>query len=958
MAPASMRPPLSKARSSAGADDFAAEPLSPEARLTPAMRQYERFKKQHPECVLFFRMGDFYEMFFDDAILCHRVLGITLTERTKGVPMAGVPFHSVEGYLRRMIEQGHRVAVCEQIEDPKLAKGVVERAVTRVLTPGTLVDETLLDESRPNQVAAILFTGSGDDAPAVLAMAELSTGSFTLHDLPADRVADEVARLAPSEVLYVETATGQPPPRVARLREAAPCALTPRPAWTFRPAEARETLFGHFGVATLTGFGLSDDDAAIGPAGALLRYLRETQVGHLSGEARSSDADTASIRRPGRAGGDAAPALALAHLRPPRRERADDFVIIDATSLRALEIERTLRTGGVEGSLLATLQHCRSPMGKRLLRQWLCFPIRDLARLRRRQRAVGAFIQDRDLAEQLSQRLSNVQDVARIAGRLSTGRATPRDLTALGRSVAVIASVNESLAGHPAFDYESKHLAGLAERLVPLAERIGSMCVDGPPGHLREGGLFRDGVDAELDECRLLQRDGHTFLARYQKELIDQTGIASLKVGFNKVFGYYIEVSHANTRRVPDMFSRKQTLKNAERYITPQLKEFEEKITTAEARAIEREQQLFDQLCREALDRVNDLTGYADLIARLDVLLCFAEVATRYRYVKPELVEAPVLSITQGRHPVLDRILADRFVPNDCELGEIRHPSAVSPQPEGDSIQEPGATSHQPTASLALITGPNMAGKSTFIRQVALIVLLAHTGSFVPAEAATIGLTDRIFTRIGAQDELHAGQSTFMVEMTETANILHHATPASVVILDEIGRGTSTLDGLSLAWAVAETLAGVGCRTLFATHYHELTALAERLPAVRNLHVAVREWGAPGHEEIVFLHRILPGRTDRSYGIHVARIAGLPSATVERAQAVLDTLAVQTEHAPVPEAAAPRITPAGAQLSLFTEYVDHPVVRDLKALDLTSLTPMQAFDVLRTLQHRATAKGA
>jgi len=915
------------------------------ARLTPAMRQYQRFKKQHPECVLFFRMGDFYEMFYEDATLCHRVLGITLTQRTEGVPMAGVPYHAVETYLRRMIEQGYRVAVCEQIEDPRDAKGVVERAVTRVLTPGTLVDDALLDESRPNQIAAIQFIEAGDDSAAVLALAELSTGSFTLHDLPAGRVIDELTRLAPSEVLHVETADGDVPPRVSCLKEALGCALTARPSWTFRAGDASAILREHFGVTTLTGFGLNDDDPAIAPAGALVRYFEETHAGMQEG-------------------GEGAPRAMLRHLRPPRRQASSDFVIIDATTLRSLEIERTMRSGQASGSLLSTVQRCRSPMGKRLLRQWLCFPLRDIERIERRQRAVGAMVEDRDFADALAQRIGSIQDVARIAGRIALGRALPRDLVALGRSTAEIAALVELLEQRPAFKPLHDQLQYLAGELIPLADRIGSMCVDDPPAHLREGKLFRDGVDAQLDEARLLQRDGHSFLARYQQELIRETGIASLKVGYNRVFGYYIEITNAHARKsVPGTFSRKQTLKNAERYVTPELKEFEEKISTAEMLAVEREQKLFETLCGEAAAHIRHLSDFAEAVATLDVLWCFAENAARFGYVRPQMVPEPALHIAQGRHPVLDRILRDRFVPNECELG--RHEGTEAPAAAGELRHEAGEGDDETVrrsdkvagsecASLALITGPNMAGKSTFIRQVALITLLAHTGSFVPAESATIGLIDRMFTRIGASDELHAGHSTFMVEMTETANILHHATDRSLVILDEIGRGTSTLDGLSLAWAIAETLARIGCRTLFATHYHELTALAERMPEVRNLHVAVREWGAPGNEEIIFLYRILPGRTDRSYGIHVARIAGVPTETIDRARNLLETLAVHSEQEFPREAAASAaavVAPAGAQLSLFTEYIDHPAIDLLRRLDLDGLTPLAAFDALRQIKN-------
>ncbi|MHC4989969.1 MAG: DNA mismatch repair protein MutS, partial [Planctomycetota bacterium] len=699
---------------------------------------------------------------------------------------------------------------------------------------------------------------------------------------------------------------GEPPPVVRRVQQSTGCAITARPDWTFRISDAAKVLREHFGVARLEGFGFDDDEPAVAAAGALLRYFLETQIGEPGGSGRR-----------------------LGHLQPPRRHVPADWVSIDAASLRSLEVERTMRSGQVEGSLLSVLQHCVTAMGKRLLRQWLCFPANELAVIESRQQAVAALLDDHDLRPALATELESIQDVARIVGRLCLGRATPRDLVALGMSVDRLDQLEELLAGRPSFALHGQRLAELGAKLGPLARTIRSRCVDAPPAHLREGGLFRDGFDAELDEARSIQRDANEWLARYQKSLSEQSGIPSLKVGYNKVFGYYIEITHAHREKVPAAFSRKQTLKNAERYITPELKEFEEKVTTADSRAVQREQELFDVLCDDAATHRDALRDYADTVAELDVLSCFAHVAHQHGYVRPTIVEEPVLQIVQGRHPVLDRMLRERFVPNDCRLGLV------------DAENDPSAP-----RSLAIITGPNMAGKSTYIRQVALITLMAHAGSYVPADAATIGLTDRIFTRIGASDELHTGQSTFMVEMTETANILHHATPRSLVILDEIGRGTSTLDGLSLAWAIAESIATRRCRTLFATHYHELTGLADRLEQVTNLHVSVREWG----EEIVFLYQILPGRTDRRYGIHVAKIAGLPRDTIDRASELLETLAVQTE------ATTPEVPDATAgsdrQMGLFTEYLTHPAVEELRELDLDSLTPLDAFDVLRRLRER------
>ena len=882
---------------------------APTPTVTPAMRQYARFKAQHPDCVLFFRMGDFYELFHEDAVLAHAALGITLTQRTKGVPMAGVPYHSVEPYLRRMIDAGYRVAVCEQIQDASEARGVVDRAVTRVLTPGTLIDEALLDEGRTNRIVAIdLLTG--DPPAAVLASVELSTGTFELVDLPAASVVDEVVRIGPSELLYAEPADGVVPPVIEQIRNLLACSLTARPPWSFRQAEGRACVQEHFGVATLSGFGIADDDPALSAGGAVLRYLRETQAPN----------DDAKQR--------------LGHLRPPRRQSMDRFVTLDATTLYNLEIERTMRTGAVAGSVLSTFARCRTSMGKRLLRDWLCFPLRCLEAIETRQRTVAAIIEDRSLADTLGAQVAAVQDVARIVGRVSMGRATPRDIVALGVSAARAPDIDGLLDGRPAFTDALQRLRAIAEPLAALGASIERQCVADPPAHLREGGLFREGVDAELDEAMALQRNAHGWLAEYQQGLVSDTGIKSLKVGYNKVFGYYIEVTHAHTDKVPDAFSRKQTLKNAERYITPELKTYEDDVTAARSKAIERERILFERVCGDVASESTGLAAYADVVAELDVLLCFAEAALRHGYCRPSLVPEPRMDIRQGRHPVLDGALGERFVPNDCVMGK-RDKGTEGQTDEGDD----GAT-------LALITGPNMAGKSTYIRQVALITLLAHTGSWVPAESATIGLTDRIFTRVGASDELHAGRSTFMVEMTETANILHHATDRSLVILDEIGRGTSTLDGLSLAWAITETLAARRCRTLFATHYHELTSLADEHDNIRNLHVSVREWG----DKIIFLYRILPGRTNRSYGIHVARLAGVPGATVDRASELLETLAVHTGES-VPPAPRPQ------QMSLFTEYIEHPAVEALRSLDLTALSPLEAFDILRGIQERLQDPG-
>ena len=878
---------------------------------TPAMRQYKHFKKQHPGCVLFFRMGDFYEMFHEDAVLAHKTMGITLTQRSEGVPMAGVPYHSVEGYLRKMIQAGHRVAVCEQVEDAKEAKGVVKRDVTRVITPGTLTDETLLEEGSENPLAAIVYHGPSDqpDAQVSLAWIELSTGAFSVTTLDEAQARDELARIAPSELLYCDTATGDMPPRIETLKQSLGCSTTPRPAWQFRQDEAVDALREQYGVAQLGGFGFDDGDLVLAAAGAVIRYLTETQ---RSGEEASGT--------PAR----------LAHLRPPKRFSQAEHLVIDQASMRSLEIDRTLRTGKTDGALIGVFRGPSAPataMGKRLLRQWLCYPLCDRDAIEQRQRVVQALVDDSRFRRELREAVDPVQDIERISARLAVGRATPRDLVALGRSVQQAEALKVVLSDRPSEKPYLDRLEALLGTLTPLGQTILDACIDEPPAHLREGGLIKDSHDAELDEARSLQRDSHAWLAKYQARLLEEHKLPNLKVGYNKVFGYYIELSAANKDKAPDAWSRKQTLKNAERFITPELKEFEGKVLSAESRAVAREQELFSNLCQRAADEIVTLHGFAQLISELDVLGAFAERSTRARYVKPTIVDEPVLKVEAGRHPVLDELLGDQFVPNDLELG-----------------QSDAEAAH----TLALITGPNMAGKSTYIRQAALITLLAHTGCFVPADLATVGLTDRIFTRVGANDELHAGQSTFMVEMTETANICHHATDRSLVILDEIGRGTSTLDGLSLAWAIAEHLAGnkqtAGPRTLFATHYHEITTLAERLPSVTNLSVTVREW----QDEIVFLHRIAPGAADRSYGIHVAKIAGVPDAVIQRANQLLADLAVKSESAAKPPAAHKAAPPP--QMSLFKEYVPHPVMEKLRTTDLNALSPMQAFDLLRQWQ--------
>jgi DNA mismatch repair protein MutS len=877
------------------------------------MRQHARFKAAHPGCILLFRMGDFYEMFDDDAVTAHRILGITLTERTSGIPMAGVPFHSAEAYIRRLVESGERIAVCEQVEDPKAAKGVVERAVVRVVTPGTRVDESLLEDGAPNRLAAVVVDGER----AAVAAVELSTGSFTVHACTSRDWPSALTRIAASEVLHAEgdsARDGTPMEAAIRGMGMSPA---PRAPGAMTDRTARDAFRRHFGVTDLSGFGLSAGPE-LRAAGALLTYLLDTQAGLAVDGAHGTAAGTRS----------------LAHLEPPRRMGSDAAVQIDDWTLRALEIDRTQRAGSVEGSLLGSLVPPRTPMGRRQLREWLLHPLRDAQAITARHAAVSVLCADDALRAAVARALSAVQDIARIHGRVAMRRATPRDAVALGRSLAKIAPLAASLQDIEPLGAIRKRLESSLPALDPLSLRIAGMCVDEAPTHLRDGGLIRDGVDADLDDARTLQRDAGAWLADYQAQLIAQTGIDSLRTGYNRVFGFYIEVTHTHAARVPAAFTRRQTLRNAERYVTPELKSYEDRVLSAESRALERERALFEDLLGHIAAAGPHIAEAARTIAELDCLSAFAEQAVQRSWVRPEVAEGPVLEVVGGRHPVLDRSLGSGCVPNDCALG--------------------GAD--QPT--LALVTGPNMAGKSTYIRQNALLCVLALAGSFVPAERATVGICDRIFARIGAGDELHAGRSTFMVEMTETAQILNASTRHTLVVLDEIGRGTSTLDGLSLAWAIAETLAARGCRTLFATHYHEITALADADPRIGNLRVAVREW----KDEIVFLHRIERGRADRSYGIQVARLAGLPAGTIRRAHAVLESLAVHgtpagtSAHepglfdAPGPDAPEPRgereAETALPQAPLLTP-AEQEALEAIRSAHLEAMTPLEAFDLLR-----------
>jgi DNA mismatch repair protein MutS len=866
------------------------------ASLSPAMRQYQQFKTQYPDYVLFFRMGDFYEMFWDDATLAARVLGVALTSRSRGgleaadaIPMAGVPFHAVDGYLRKMIAAGHKVAICEQAEDPALAKGVLRREVVRLMTPGTLTDDPLLDGRSDNYLAAVAFhLTRGQGYRAALTWVELSTGACAGMCGSEGQVLDEIARLGPAEILVPELPSGQPHEIAKAIEAIGPIAITMRPGWQFSPHHAKEQLQRQWKIATTAGLGFEEDDPAILAAGALLAYLQETQK------------------------------TSLAHVRPPRRHVVENHLAIDPASWRSLEIERTVRSGGTEGSLLGAIDQTRTAMGGRLLRQWLRFPLSEREHIEARQSAIAALLAEPGELDQIVRLLDGVCDMERIMARVSLGRVGPRDLAALSRCLASLPGLLGNLSRLGEVAPELGAMAPFcAQRGVFLA---GAIQAD-PAPHLREGGVIARGFDPELDRLRQMSTNSREWLAQYQARLAEESGIGSLKVGFNKVFGYYIEVTDSHRPKVPAAWSRKQTVKNAERYITEELKTFETEALGALDRSIALEQQLFERVRQELLVHVATFGELAQGLARLDVLSSLAALARERRYCRPTISEDRTLVIIDGRHPVLEQQLGSEFVANDVRLG----------------LKD----------TLALITGPNMAGKSTYIRQVALIVLMAQLGSFVPAGSATIGVADRLFARIGASDEIHSGQSTFMVEMAETANILNNATEKSLVILDEIGRGTSTLDGLSLAWAIAEHIAlEVRSRTLFATHYHELTELAQRFKGVANFNVAVREW----EDQVVFLHRIIEGGTDRSYGIHVARLAGVPAEVLARARQLLSELAVQ--HVGSAKPIRHRHAVDDGQLPLFVDPAQE-IAKTLAATNLDQLTPIQAFDLLRRLKEQA-----
>lgn len=871
-------------------------------KLTPMMRQYYEAKQACPEALLLFRMGDFYELFLDDAKTAAQVLGLALTSRdrgTNGMPMAGFPHHQLDAYIAKLIAAGYRAAVCEQMEDPKKAKGLVKREVTRIVTAGTVTDEALLDPKQSNYLAAVCFDPKTPHLEVGLSWVELSTGAFFATTLPAKLLDEQLARIAPSEILFSDKDPFEPPPG-ERIQ------ATRRPDWSFSYRTALDLLLKQFGTATLEGFGFSDrpeDVPAVRAAGAILDYLNETQ------RQSSTHIDSITAYRPG---------LQLE---------------IDEASRRSLEISRSIRGGGHRGTLLDILDRCVTSMGSRLLAEWVSGPLTDLRRITARLDAVEELYHNDLRVADLRENLRRIYDLQRLMTRILQNRGTPRDLSLVGRTLRALPFFRDKLG-----ESQSELLRNLRDEIDPceeLAALLSDALDDEVPNNARDGGFIRPGFRRELDEFRQLQSGGKEWMARFQAEEVRRSGIPTLKIGFTRVFGYYIEITNTHRTKIPDNYIRKQTLKNAERYITPELKEYEEKVLTASEQANNLEYDLFEQLREQTCRARQSMQRTAMALARLDVLASLAALARERGYCRPKLVEEPIIDIRDGRHPVLDALeAAGTFVPNDTLLDE-----------EHGRIQ--------------LITGPNMAGKSTFIRQTALLCLMAQIGSFLPAREATIGLCDRIFARVGASDEISRGQSTFMVEMTETARILNQATASSLVILDEIGRGTSTYDGISLAWAIVEYLHDrIDCRTLFATHYHELTDLSETFERIRNLNVAVREQ----NDDVAFLHKIVPGSADKSYGIHVARLAGVPKDVIGRAREILreleQTHVEATAHGGDADDDSPKkqLAVGSMQLSLFGPE-DHPVIEEIKELDIDALTPLDALNLLSRWNDSLKSKG-
>ena len=869
--------------------------MKSQTQQTPLMAQYYRIKQAHPDTILLFRVGDFFETFEEDAKTASKVLGITLTKRSNGyagdTPLAGFPHHAIDSYLPKLVRAGYRVAVCEQMENPKFTKGIVKREVVEVITPGVTLSDKLLDHKKNNYLLAI----SVHEEICGLSFCDISTAEFYVFEIPTSQLGDQIESISPSEFLISK----RDKEFLTRLIEKINPSLriTKLDDWIFNFDFGNELLKNHFKTVTLKGFGIENLTAGIVAAGAVLNYLNETQKVNLT------------------------------HLNRISFYNPSDYMILDYSTKRNLEVTFSMNDGGREGSLISILDKTQTAMGGRLLKKWISAPLREFDPIKKRHDSVEELLKNRKTRKELNENLKEIGDLERLISRICTGRATPREVIALKLSLKKIPEIKSYLA-------ESKisTLKSVSDQLDPLdqiVEKIRNAIIDSPPAQTNEGGIIRNGFSPELDELRDISIHGKEWIARLQQQERERTGITSLKVNFNNVFGYYIDVSNAHKEKIPDNYIRKQTLVNSERYITPELKEYEDKILNAQEKINELEFQLFNEIRSIVANEAEKIQHNARLIAMIDCLNGFAQCAEDYNYVKPEIDNSKKINIVQGRHPVVERILdpGSKFTPNDTLL-------------ENDTQQ------------IILLTGPNMAGKSVYLRQVGLIVLLAQIGSFVPAKEAHIGIVDRIFTRVGASDNITAGESTFLVEMQEAANILNNATSNSLILLDELGRGTSTFAGISIAWAITEYLhenPEISAKTLFATHYHELNEMAELFPKIKNYKVEVREYD----DKVVFLHKVNPGRADHSYGIQVAQMAGLPLFVTNRAKEVLDNLESKelTPYEVKKERLKKLKMENDSQISLF-EFKDDELRTEIKNIQVDSLTPLEALNKLNELKKK------
>jgi DNA mismatch repair protein MutS len=863
---------------------------------TPLMRQYFEIKSKYPDTVLLYRMGDFYETFDEDARTVHKILGITLTKRANGkasdVALAGFPHHALDSYLPKLIRAGFRVAVCEQLEDPKFAKGIVKRDVTEIVTPGTTLSDRILEQRSNNYLACVTSEIVGDRTLLGLAFVDASTGEFAAGEFPEKEALAHLQVFAPSEIVVPYSMHDELKSRLGPF----PAVLTRQEDWLFSREYTYDLLLRHFKTHSLKGFGLEEHPVGIVAAGAVLHYLRETQRSEVG------------------------------HIRSLRLLAESDYMILDRVTLRNLDVFEDARLPGRTGTLIAILDRTRTPMGARKLKNWIGRPLKVAGAIRERLDAVEEFVNAGRLREEITACLKDISDIERLISKVCAGRATPRDIRGLCESLKVLPDLTRRL--EPA---SSAALLRIRETMTPMDDLTGEIdraLNDDPPASLKDGGVIRDGYSAELDEIRKVAREGKQYIANLQQRERERTGIGSLKVQYNQVFGYYIEVTNTHKDKVPADYIRKQTMTNAERFVTPELKEYEDKVLHAEERLVRLEQERFEQLCGTVSARTADIQTNAGRIAELDCYTSLAEVAVAYKYVKPTVDDGPVIRIEEGRHPVVERLLPpdEPFIPNDLFLDEQNQ--------------------------IYIITGPNMAGKSCYLRQVGLIVLLAQIGCFVPARSAAIGLVDKIFTRVGASDNMAAGESTFLVEMNEAANILNNATSRSLILLDEIGRGTSTFDGLSIAWAMVEHLHMHPDRrpkTLFATHYHELVEIEELLPRVRNYNMEVKKYG----DKVVFLRKLVPGGCDHSYGIEVARLAGLPDGVIERAREVMRNLESHelSAHKDQNELLKNlRRTDPTVQMTMFEDGPGQKIKAELARIDPDQLTPLEALNKLSELK--------